>query len=190
MSSPILLATISYELLRTEIVEDCVGIRAYETGMYAAVGAILTFTINSPYYFACMIPYLVIISIFFIVISVRRANCKIGTYLYVFHEGGRYNWERRHEKFDNKERKLKWGTYASYYLLSAACSVFTILKLYEAPLQQYNVGHKMVAGLVIIVFTIVTWIVFFIYSHMFYKEKDKMIKDWQDIKKLEAKVKQ
>ena len=176
-----------YELLRTEILEDCVGIRLYETGMYAAVGAILTFAINSTYYFACMIPYLVIISIFFIVISMRRANCKIGTYLYVFHEGGRYNWERRHVKFDKKEGWLKRGTYAAYYLLSVACSVFTILKLYEDSLHRYTNEYKSLACLVIVLFTVTTWIVFFTYTRMFYKEKDEMLKNWMEIKKSGTK---
>lgn len=173
-----------YEVLRAEILADYSGIRAYENMLYTVVAAILVFTLQSDLYFLCMIPYVVIMPVFFIVMSTKNGICKIATYMQVFLEGDNYNWETRQYYFDetktfSKDSPLKWRTHSQYYLLSLTCSAATIYKVFVC---DYTPAGKWLRIAAISVVTLVIFVIIYCNTFDYSSEKRTMIAHWVKVK--------
>lgn len=94
-----------YELLRQELVMDYESIRQYDYILYIGVAMILTFVFDSPQFIMCMLPYFIIVPLFFMARQKNYGVCLIGSYLYVFleSEGTSYHWETRNKEYDETE---------------------------------------------------------------------------------------
>lgn len=180
-----------YKLLRDEILADYSGIRQYENVMYTSVAAILAFSINSNHYILCMIPYLVIISIYSIVMSTKGGICKIAMYLAVFSEGEEFNWERRQLKYKwgnfKDERRFPWRTHSQYYLLSFVCSTSTLIILWGN--QTYSNRYKEIVTIIVLLFSLLVMVFFYKKTFSYAKSKKEMKAHWLEIKNSEREEK-
>lgn len=179
-----------YEILRNEIINNLDSVRQYNSILYTVVASILAFTFDSKNYLACMLPYIVIISIYNLTVSRHKGICKIGAYLNVFLEGEDYNWERRHAIFDKEYMDpaisaLNWKSLGRFYLLSCVCSAITIYKLITE--MSYNTTYKGVISLIIVIFSFFVCRYFYKNAVDYIEEREKMIKHWEKIKEEELR---
>ena len=178
-----------YKLLREAITSNFSGIRQYENVMYTSVAAILAFSINSNHYILCMIPYVVIISIFAIVMATKGGICKTAMYLAVFLEGEEFNWERRQLKYKwgnfEDEKIFPWRTHSQYFLLSFVCTISTLIKLWGN--QTYSDFYKVIVSIIVLVFSLSIMLFFYKKAFSFEKARKEMKEHWLEIKKSERK---
>ncbi len=69
---------------------------------YISIVATMAFCLTQQETIFMLLPYLIIIPAYKLIISKIRRIYKAGAYLYVFHEGESFNWERRSQKFMHK----------------------------------------------------------------------------------------
>ena len=62
---------------------------------YAFIAAYIAFALTQEDTIFILLSFIGIIPPYLIVLNKMNALCKIGAYLYVFHEGGSFKWERR-----------------------------------------------------------------------------------------------
>ena len=91
-----------YLMLREEILQlDSIANNTINF-FYAFIAAYIAFALTQEDTIFILLSYIGIIPPYLIVLNKMNALCKIGAYLDVFHEGGEFNWERRHSEFKNK----------------------------------------------------------------------------------------
>lgn len=173
-----------YGFLRDEILAQYGGIRQYENLMYTAVAAMLAFSIGSDYYVLCMIPYIVIITVYFIVMATKGGIVRIATYMIVFLEGDEFNWETRQLEYKWKnfkdEVKFPWRTHSQYYLLSFACTIASLLKLWNGTGE--TLLQKIIISAVIVIFSLMIMILFYRKRFDYGIMKKEMIDHWKEVK--------
>lgn len=180
-----------YELLRTEIMSDLETLRVYNNLLFTVVTAILAFTIDSNFFLASMIPYIVIVSMFQLLNISHRGICKVGTYLSVFLEGDEHNWETRTAKFDveslsHKKDPFRVSYLLRYYLLSVICSSITVYKLFNSKsMSNYALSVKYSIGALIVLFTIGICYYYYRNAFSYIEQRDKMMRIWAEIKSKE-----
>ena len=174
-----------YGMLRNEILASYGGIRQYENIMYTSVAAILAFAIGSNYYILCMIPYIVIISVYFIVMSTKAGICRIAMYMVVFLEGGEFNWETRQLEYTwtnfNDEARFPWRTHSQYYLLSWTCTISTLLKLWNS--NSTSTRLQILISIAVMLFSLLVMLMFDKKIFSYGKTKKEMKKHWLEVKK-------
>lgn len=84
-----------YLMLREEILHLDTVVNNTINFFYVFVSAVLAFTITQDDSMFVLISYIVIIPSYLMVLSKEKMIFKIGAYLNVFHEGKKFNWERR-----------------------------------------------------------------------------------------------
>lgn len=94
--------TNEYMMLRDEILHLNERINNTINFFYVFVSAVLAFGINQEESIFVLLTYMVIIPSYMIVLNKRNSVYKIAAYLYVFHEGKEFNWERRQKKLYQK----------------------------------------------------------------------------------------
>lgn len=177
-----------YELLRAEMMENYTEINNSCSIFYTAVATILAFAVQTDNYLLCLIPYLVIIPLFFLCESKHNKICWIAAYLYVYLEGDKYNWEKRHHKYDiaySKSKKGEWQAGLEYYFVSFACSALSIYKIINNDLLP---AEKWIRATSVVLFTLVTIIVMKISTVHYVKTRGEMIKKREDIKNGKIKT--
>ena len=115
-----------YEFLRNEMITRYNHTQVYTTVLYLTTITILTFvlgTTNQNYdrYFMCFSPIFIIVPFYCKCEAHRKFAALIGAYLYVFHEGEDFNWERRHHEFDKRNNKRDWKNLLIYYTPVLLC---------------------------------------------------------------------
>ncbi len=172
-----------YELLRNEIVECYDTIKQYNLAAYATVVAIFAFaTEQSDSFLYYLIPYVAIIPLYIACESKNHNICKIAAYMYVFLEGdNKYNWERRHQKYDELfSQKRNWRSISLYYFLSILCSIMSIVKIY---MLNYNLHIKLLFSILVFVFTIVVIVIMKANTINYVDCRKTMIENWENINK-------
>ena len=134
-----------YELLRSEIINTYNHIQSIHNILYTAVGAILAFALKTEIKscaICLLLPWLIILPLYLTMEAKHRGVAELGAYLYVFHEGDKFNWERRHHSFDKKHyKKRDWKEPKRYYaliILCGLCTFYKCLENYEAPLDIFE----------------------------------------------------
>ncbi|MBQ6207851.1 MAG: hypothetical protein IJK52_12325 [Oscillospiraceae bacterium] len=175
-----------YELIKTENRESTQRIVQYNSILYTASAALLLFALERTNFVLCLTPYIVIVPLFLLNESTRKAICVGAAYLYVFLEGQEYHWEGRHHKFDKtkKERSIKWYTdiiirRLHYYSLNLICSLASI---YKIVCNSETVSIKLWQFAFVLVVTVVASTIMAINTTDYVTERDKAIKQWQAIK--------
>lgn len=69
---------------------------------YAFISAYIAFSLTQNDTIFILLSFMGIIPPYLIVLNKMNALCKIGAYLYVFHEGKDFKWERRHMRYKDK----------------------------------------------------------------------------------------
>lgn len=69
---------------------------------YAFISAYIAFALTQEDTIFIMLSFIGIIPPYLIALNKMNALCKIGAYLYVFHEGKSFKWERRHMRYKDK----------------------------------------------------------------------------------------
>lgn len=165
-----------YESLRNEMLTVTNYEKNYETLMYTAVLAVITYsaTQNEPLMF--LLPTIIVIPIYWLSRKQLASIAKLGMYILVFHEDSP-GWETVLLEYDRKYHKKKFGEY-SYLLMSICGPIMCII----VALSNYNINTNRDIGLSIasIVFNI-----YFIYKkRVDLKEaKEAYFKNWTEIKK-------
>lgn len=169
-----------YELLRNEILENYDAIKQYNLALYVAVISVLTFALDKQNFVYCLIPYIAIIPLYFACEGKNRNICKIASYLHVFREGDKYNWERRHQKYDELfSEKRNWRSISLYYFLSILCSTMSITKIF---LLDYNICIKLLLSTLVFIFTIVVIVIMKLNTINYVDCRKTMIANWKKIK--------
>ena len=181
-----------YELLRAEIIESFNMIVSYENILYTVVAAILVFSLESGNYLLCLVPYIVIVPMFFIVMSKKIGICKISTYMFVFLEGEQYHWERRqcqYDPIDSNETTLQnhlfhypWKTHLQYYLTASACSAVAIYEIY---CSDFDYTGKWVRSIVVASLTLFVLVLINMNTFIWSEQKRDMISRWTAVKEAE-----
>lgn len=94
-----------YLMLRNEILHLDTIINNTINFFYVFVSAVVLFALKQEDSTAILVTYIVIIPAYLIVLSKEIGIYKIAAYLYVFHEGKDFNWERR-RKIMNEDSKI------------------------------------------------------------------------------------
>ena len=175
-----------YELLREEIMENCKDVNNSYSILYTAIATILTFALKSDDYLLCLIPYFIIVPMFFLCESKHNKICWIGAYLYVFLEGKDYNWENRHHKYDRVfsiDSKRDWHDSSMYYIVSCACSGLSIYKLVASSVFAGKALFTRIS--IIAIFTMIIVIIMKISMVQYVKNRSAYINKWEQVKKWE-----
>ena len=85
-----------YEFLRNEIIQDYQIMDSSRNLLYFAVGVILTLSLNIREPFISLLPFIVIIPIYFVTLDYSYSAQMAGAYLQVFYEPEFFHWETRH----------------------------------------------------------------------------------------------
>ncbi len=101
----ILMNSNEYLMLRNEILHLDTIINNTINFFYVFVSAVVLFALKQEDSTAILVTYIVIIPAYLIVLSKEIGIYKIAAYLYVFHEGKDFNWERR-RKIMNEDSKI------------------------------------------------------------------------------------
>lgn len=174
-----------YEILRAEMMENYTEINNCRSVLYAAVATILTFAVQSDNYLMCLIPYLVIVPLFFLCESKHSKICWIGAYLYVYLEGDNFNWENRHHKYDArypKDSKREWQATLMYYIVSSTCSALSIYKIF---CSEFTVFGQWVRAIIVFVLTLTIIIIMKKTTVQYVITRGAMIKQWKRLKDKE-----
>ena len=129
----------------------------------------------------------------FLVAPKRYAIVRIGAYLNVFHEGDNYKWERRNSEYGRINTTTKVSflkgrvlvDYSPYYLLSFSCSIISIVMLFIN--SNYNSQYTAVVATGISLFTVSVFVLFYMNTLNYRKDKNDIINNWELIKKAEDK---
>lgn len=98
---------------------------------YAFIAAYIAFALTQKDTVFILLSFIGIIPPYLIVLNKINALCKIGAYLYVFHEGKDFKWERRHMRYKDKYessafRVISW--HFPFIFVSVAVSGLLIFK--------------------------------------------------------------
>lgn len=121
-----------YKLLRDEILLCFQNISNYNTVLYTASGAILTFALGKTEYYYSLVPLVVILPLCLLCENEHKKICMIASYLQTFYEGENYQWETRltelDNKFGNKKRPVK--EILPYIVLASLCCGSSAFKVH------------------------------------------------------------
>ncbi len=124
--------------------------------------------------------YLIIWATYAIVLSKMQGLCKIGAYLAVYHEGKKFNWEKRNLQFEKKNRGIIFSFIISgnfpFIFISTAIALISI---YINALGKLDIKYLLIS-LILYFFTLCLIIV-----NRNISTKDYM-KDWQEVKANEV----
>lgn len=81
-----------YDNVKKELESSMSVVRKANNILYIGVTSVLAWAITTSNPILCLLPYCVIIPIYYIVLDYNIATIKLGAYLYVFHDD---NWEKR-----------------------------------------------------------------------------------------------
>ena len=170
-----------YELLREEMMENIRAITQYAVILYAAVTAVFAFAIESNNFLLYLITYFIVLPLHFATESKHYANCKIAAYLYVFLEGGEFNWEQRHQKLEiDNSYKRNWKSHFFYYAFLIVSSIFAETTLI---IGEYTCTTKCVWGVVIPIVSVTAIGIMKKTSINYIHTREKFITEWQKLKK-------
>ena len=98
---------------------------------YAFIAAYIAFALTQEDTIFILLSFIGIIPPYLIVLNKMNALCKIGSYLYVFHEGQNFKWERRHMRYKDKYessalRVISW--HFPFIFTSLAVSLLLLYK--------------------------------------------------------------
>lgn len=124
-----------YELLRNEMMNTYTRIQNDFSIYTSIIIAILTLTLKIEIKYL-LLPCLLILPLYFEIEARHDSVARLGAYLYVFHEGKEFNWERRHHYFDEKgynkwSGKIDRKKFNLFYTLVASCGMAAEYKCYE-----------------------------------------------------------
>lgn len=110
-----------------EICSDVV--RKANSALYVGVTAVLAWAITASNSILCLLPYCVIIPVYYIVLDYNIATMKLGAYLLVFHND---NWEQRLHKV-NLENVVKRhaSSYRNPFIYASVASTILFLTFFD-----------------------------------------------------------
>ena len=172
-----------YKMLRQEILEDHRVIAQYTGILYAAVAAILAFAVKEGDFLLYLVPYVVILPLFLAGEARMRSICGIAAYLYVFHEGEDFRWERRHHRLEvEKGHRRNWRGNFPYYLLAM---ISTALSEYQLLFSGCDRVTKIAVGLLVALGSLGAMLVMWRNTTNYVAERTRMITEWEQFKALE-----
>ena len=167
-----------YEMLRQEMLQEQSATHGYNNLMYTATAAILAFTIEKSQFILCMLPLIVIIPVFLLCENLRKGQCKIAAYMYVFLEGNEYNWETRHHKLDAQQKHRDWRGVLPYYTLLLICTSFSVYKC----VQYFNdIKMKVLHICILCVISLICALLMATNTTNYIKCRDNYIERWRAI---------
>lgn len=113
---------------------------------YAFISSIIAFSLVKQDTIFIMISYVAILPVYRLVLSKEISIYKIGAYLYVFHEGEEFNWERRSSIFYGKlpkifKRKIPTFNYPFIYISTFVLIIFFLRTDWE---QINNSNYELI----------------------------------------------
>ena len=153
---------------------------------YISIAAIMAFSLTQQDTISVLLPYLIIIPAYKLVLSKIRGIYKAGAYLYVFHEGKNFNWEKRSLKFIQKMPQIFLNKMQAFNYPFLLTSIFTtIVFLLRTNWENITTGYY---DLIKVIMAILLFCVIII---MIMKNRRMDISDfipcWQEIKNAEEK---
>ena len=176
-----------YELLRDEMMAAMSYTRTIDSVLYTVTTLILTFALSSENksYLVCLVPLFLILPAYMRYAAYSRSIVRLGAYLYVFLEGGDFNWERRHHKFDiaHCTRPDRKGP-MRFYMLVLLCVASAFYKCLEAN-DLYGCIEKPMILIASLLFSI-----YIIYNNQpnYPELREEDISRWEEIKKAETGI--
>lgn len=176
-----------YETLREEILSSMQTVRNYRSLLYTIVIAALAFAFDKDSAILFLVPFCAIIPLYLLAMHQVDSTMRIGAYIYVFLEPRTdCQWETRllgYDKLHKNEYSTKKTSIDSYWCVSICCLILSVLKL-----DYYSIGIDFYITIIAQVLILIMCIWAFIKKRPDYlKLKEKYIKEWQEIQKLENK---
>jgi hypothetical protein len=179
---------LEYKSLREEIILSMKTVKNYNNLLYTVVGALLAYAFDSKNPILFLLPFVVIIPLYFLIKREMLQTLRIGSYIYVFIEKNytEINWETRLIKYDkllssyNKHRKIPND---AYIFVSFTCILLSIIYTSKNDIYELTICTilQTILGLLSIY-------CFIIRRVDYTKEKNQYIKEWKIIKEKENKL--
>lgn len=173
------------EVMREWITNTNKHIEQYHQILYISVTTILAYSFTTKTFITCLIPYSIIIPLFYMEQKKHESICMMGAYIMVF--GKELHWEMRHVLFEenipmNGKRVgfvLRRGL--KYYMVSFLCSFAALIKLLYSEDFTDNLDYKWKYGVLILLGTgLIMWL-FCKYSFNYQSHRREMFATWSYI---------
>ena len=179
---------VEYEAIREEILLSTQTVKNYRTLLYTIVVAILAFGFDKDAAIIFLLPFCAIIPLYLLEMRQIDSMMRLGTYIYVFLEPGTdCKWETRlleYDKLHKNQYSTKKSLINSYWSVSLCCIALSVLKL-DYCNRNFWFYFTIILQLIILI----------ICSYLFLRKridylavKEKYIKEWEEIRKIENKV--
>lgn len=160
------------------------AVHKYNELVYTITIAVLTFGLASKESLILLIPYAIIIPIYYYVQGLAIDTCRISAYLVLFEPDDELSlWEKRVQEYDLLHRKhFLSKSSVMYSFLVILCAVCSIYKCFEQP---YILTNRL-ARILLSIFLMTACLLFIKYKKVnYYEEREKQLKKWQDVLEYE-----
>ncbi|MCH1982450.1 hypothetical protein MCG98_07715 [Ruminococcus sp. OA3] len=167
-----------YLMLRDELLHLDSVVNNTINFFYVFIASFIAFALTQEDTIFILLSYIVIIPAYLIVISKMQGICKIGAYLSVFHEGGKFNWESRNIKFSQRHVNIFSYIVSSNFPFIFVSAAVVILFLYRTQWDTFSLVYekcKLCSGFLLFLVVLVL-----AYKNRNITTKD-YIKKWEDI---------
>lgn len=150
--------------------------------LYIFVATVMAFSFTQKDTIFILLSYIIIIPTYRLVLSKEIGIYRIGSYLFVYHEGGDFNWEGRNLKFydelyKDSGRKLQVFNTPFLYISTFVMLILFLKTDWENICTIYELGKILIA----IYFLIIKWII-----ENRYMDIRRYISYWERIKNNES----
>ena len=128
-------------MLRDEILHMDTLVNNTINFFYVFVAGILTFSFSQDDSIFLLTTYVVMIPAYIMVLSKTIGIYRVASYLYVFHEGGVFNWERRNKKIMDSSMFRIFKEISSINLPFFFVSLFVLI-IFCVKTNWDNIGEK------------------------------------------------
>ena len=173
-----------YSMLREEIILSMKTVKNYNNVLYTATVALLAFAFNFSDSALYLLPFIVVIPLYFLKKREMIQALRIGAYILVFLEkNSSIKWESRLNMYDALFRKNshKHIPLNAYLGISFLCISLSVANTDYSVFDSYNITLMIIQ----IILSIVSLVAFGFLSPNYISIKSEYIKQWTKIKTME-----
>lgn len=173
------------KVMRKWITRNYQYIEQYHNILYVSVMTILAYSFTTKTFLTYLIPYSIIIPLFYMEQKKHESICMMGAYIMVF--GKELHWEMRHVLFEENipmnEKRVGYVPRRSlkYFVVSGLCSIAAIIKLFYSEDFTDNTVYKWIYGGFILFGTGLIMRFFCKYSFNYQSHRREMVATWSYI---------
>lgn len=177
-----------YSMLREEIILSLKTVKNYNNILYTATVALLAFAFKSSDSTLYLLPFIVVIPLYFLTKREMIQALRIGAYILVFLEKNiDIKWESRLNMYDEyyKKNAHKHIPLNAYLGISLLCVSLSIANTDYSVFNSYNITLMIIQ----IILSIVSIVAFGFLSPNYISIKSEYVKQWTKIKAIEESEK-